>query len=113
MFKNGIIYERNVIVKMKPTSEPLGIECELSNLASGLDLLVIYVGYMEIFNMETILKSQKINERTIFYGDEEIVSSSLWWKLYGLIKDMSPNFVSFYNFPNEKLIGVSRRAEIR
>ena len=112
MFQNGIIYERNVIVKMKPTSEPLGVECEFSNLAPGLSLLVIFVGYMEVFNMEEILKSQDINERTIFYGDEEIVSHSLWWKLYAFIKDMSPSFVSFYNFPSEKLIGVSRRAEI-
>lgn len=112
MFKNGIIYEKNIIVKMKPTNEPLGIECELTNLASGLDLLVVFVGYMEMFDMEEILKSQGIKERTIFYGDEEIVSDSLWWKLYGLVKDMSPNFVSFYNFPSEKLIGVSRRAEI-
>ena len=112
MFQNGIMYEQNVIVKMKPTSEPLGIECEFSHLAPGLDLLVIFVGYMEVFNMEKILKSQGINERTIFYGDEEIVSHSIWWKLYALIKDMSPSFVSFYNFPNEKLIGVSRRAVI-
>lgn len=112
MFQNGIMYEHNIIVKMKPTSEPLGIKCEFSNLALGLDLLVIFVGYMEIFNMETILRNQGINERTIFYGDEEIVSGSIWWKLYAFIKDMSPSFVSFYNFPNEKLIGVSRRAEI-
>jgi len=112
MFQNGIIYERNVIVKMKPTNEPLGVTCEFSNLAPGLSLLVIFVGYMEVFNMEDILKSQDINERTIFYGDEEIVSHSIWWKLYAFIKDMSPSFVSFYNFPSEKLIGVSRRAEI-
>ena len=74
--------------------------------------MVIFVGYMEVFNMETILKSQGIHERTIFYGDEEIISHSLWWKMYGFIKAMSPSFVSFYNFPSEKLIGVSRRAEI-
>lgn len=112
MFQNGIIYEHNVIVKMKPTNEPLGVECEYTNLAQGLDLLVIFVGYMEVFNMESILKSQGIHERTIFYGDEEIISHSLWWKMYGFIKAMSPSFVSFYNFPSEKLIGVSRRAEI-
>ena len=53
-----------------------------------------------------------INERTIFYGDEEIVSKKLHWKLFALIKDISPSFASFYNFPHEKLIGVSRRVEI-
>ena len=112
MFQNGIIYTKNIIVKIKPTNEPLGITSELTALANGLDLLVIYVGYMEVFNMEDILKDQGINERTIFYGDEEIVSKHFVWKLYALIKDMSPSFVSFYNFPHEKLIGVSRRAEI-
>jgi len=112
MFQNGIIYEKNIIVKIKPTNEPLGIRSELSTLADGLDLLVIHVGYMEVFNMEDILKQEGIDERTIFYGDEEIVSNHFSWKLYALIKDMSPSFVSFYNFPHEKLIGVSRRAEI-
>ncbi|ATB68899.1 potassium transporter Kup [Sulfurospirillum diekertiae] len=112
MFQNGIIYERNVIVKVKPTNEPLGITNEFKSLAEGLDLLVIHVGYMEVFNMEESLKKQDIHERTIFYGDEEIVSKHFSWKLYALIKDMSPSFVSFYNFPQEKLIGVSRRIEI-
>ena len=112
MFQNGIIYEKNIIVKIKPTNEPLGIRSELSTLADGLDLLVIHVGYMEVFNMKDILKQEGIDERTIFYGDEEIVSNHFSWKLYALIKDMSPSFVSFYNFPHEKLIGVSRRAEI-
>lgn len=112
MFQNGIIYDKNIIVKIKPTYEPLGIRNELTSLAQGLDLLVVHVGYMEVFNMEEILKEQGINERTIFYGDEEIISSHFAWKFYAFIKDMSPSFVSFYNFPEEKLIGVSRRIEI-
>jgi KUP system potassium uptake protein len=112
MFQNGILYKQNVIVKVKPTNEPLGIQTEFKSLAEGLDLLVIHVGYMEVFNMEEILKKEEIHERTIFYGDEEIVSKHFAWKLYALVKDMSPSFVSFYNFPQEKLIGVSRRIEI-
>ncbi|MCX6051684.1 MAG: KUP/HAK/KT family potassium transporter [Campylobacterales bacterium] len=112
MFQNGIMYERNIIVSVKPTSEPLGVHSELSPLAEGLDLLLIYVGYMEILNMEKILKEKGIEERTIFYGDEEIVSKKLHWKLFSLVKNISPSFASFYNFPHEKLIGVSRRAEI-
>ena len=112
MFQNGIMYERNIMVSVKPTSEPLGVHSELSPLADGLDLLLIYVGYMEILNMEKILKEKGIEERTIFYGDEEIVSKKLHWKLFSLIKNISPSFASFYNFPHEKLIGVSRRAEI-
>ncbi|MCX6076170.1 MAG: KUP/HAK/KT family potassium transporter [Campylobacterales bacterium] len=112
MFQNGIIYERNIIVSVKPSSEPLGVHSELSPLSTGIDLLLIHVGYMEILNMEKILKEKGIEERTIFYGDEEIVSKKLHWKLFSLIKNISPSFASFYNFPHEKLIGVSRRAEI-
>lgn len=112
MFQNGIIYEKNIIVKIKPTYEPLGIRNEFKSLAPGLDLLVVHVGYMEVFNMEETLKKQGIDERTIFYGNEEIVSGHFAWKFYALIKEMSPSFVSFYNFPEEKLIGVSRRIEI-
>lgn len=47
----------------------------------------------------------------IFYGDEEIVSDNFFWKIFAMIKDLSPNFVSFYNFPHEKLIGAARRAK--
>lgn len=112
MFQNGIIYERNIIVSVKPSNEPLGVHSELSPLSEGLDLLVVNVGYMEMLNMEAILKAKGINERTIFYGNEEIVSKKIHWKVYALIKELSPNFASFYNFPHEKLIGVSRRAEI-
>lgn len=112
MFQNGIMYDRNIIVSVKPSSEPMGVNSELSPLSDGLDLLIVNVGYMEILNMENILKEKGINERTIFYGDEEIVSKKLHWKLFSLIKNISPSFASFYNFPHEKLIGVSRRVEI-
>ena len=112
MFQNGIIYQRNIIVRIKSSSEPLGVYSELSPLANGLDLLEVFVGYMEILDMESLLIDKGINERTIFYGDEEIVSSKIHLKLYSIIKDISPSFANFYNFPHEKLIGVSRRAEI-
>lgn len=112
MFENGIIYDRNIIVSVKVSNEPLGLFSELSMLSDGLELLIVHMGYMEILNMEALLRAKNINERTIFYGDEEIVSKKVYWKIYAFLKDLSPNFVSFYNFPHEKLIGVSRRAEI-
>lgn len=112
MFQNGIIYQRNLIVTVRTSHEPHGVASELSPLAEGMDLLTIRPGYMEQLNVETILREKNIDERTIFYGDEEIVSDNPLWKLFALIKDLSPNFVSFYNFPHEKLIGVARRAEI-
>lgn len=112
MFKNGILYDRNIIVTLKYSNEPMGITSTLLPMAEGLELLVINSGYMEILNIEQILKEKSIEERTIFYGDEEIVSKKFRWKLYAFIKDASPTFASFYNFPNNKLIGVSHRVEI-
>lgn len=112
MFKNGIIYDYNIIVNVFTSNEPHGITTNLSMLAEGLDLLTIKAGYMEKLNVETVLRKNNIDERTIFYGDEEIISNNFFWKIFALIKDLSPNFVSFYNFPHEKLIGVARRAEI-
>ncbi len=112
MFQNGIIYDYNIIVIIKTTHEPHGIASHLTPLGEGLDLLVIRPGYMIQLNVEKLLRERNINERTIFYGDEEIVSNNVFWKIYSLIKDLSPNFVSFYNFPHDKLIGVARRAEI-
>lgn len=112
MFQNGIMYERNIIVTIHPSYEPHGVTSELSPIGEGLDLLSIRSGYMETLNVEAILRERNIDERTIFYGDEEIVSDSFIWKIFAFIKDVSPNFVSFYHFPHEKLIGVARRAEI-
>ncbi|MDD4950246.1 KUP/HAK/KT family potassium transporter [Sulfuricurvum sp.] len=112
MFQNGIIYDYNLIVIIKTTYEPHGIFSKLSPLGEALDLLVIHSGYMEKLNVEKLLRERNINERSIFYGDEEIVSDSFLWKIFAMIKDLSPNFVSFYNFPHEKLIGVARRAKI-
>lgn len=112
MFQNGIMYERNIIVTVYPSYEPHGVISELSPIGEGLDLLSIRPGYMETLNVEAILREKNIDERTIFYGDEEIVSNNIFWKMFAFIKDVSPNFVSFYHFPHEKLIGVARRAEI-
>ena len=100
------------MVIIKTTHEAHGISSEISPLGEGFDQMIIYAGYMEKLDVEAILQEKNINERVIFYGDEEIVSSNFVWKIFALIKDISPNFVSFYNFPHEKLIGVSRRTEI-
>ncbi len=111
MFQNGIMYERNVIVKVKVADEPRGIRYELSKIDDGLELLTIWQGYMEILNMESILQKNEIYERSIFYGQEEIVTHNPIWMIFAAIKNLSPTFVSFYNFPHKKLIGVVRRAE--
>lgn len=112
MFQNGIMYERNMIVTVRTTNEANGISCDLSPLAAGLDLLIIRPGYREKLDVEAVLLEKGIEERAIFYGDEEIVSSNPIWKLFALIKDLAPNFASFYQFPHDKLIGVAIRVEI-
>jgi KUP system potassium uptake protein len=112
MFQNGIVYERNVIITIITSNEPHGVSSLLTPLSEGIELLTIKPGYMESFNVETVLIEKNIQERTIFYGDEEIVSQSFLWKIFAFIKDISPNFVSFYQFPHEKLIGVSRRVKL-
>ena len=112
MFQNGIMYERNIIVVVKPANDPYGVNTELSPLAEGLDLLMIYPGYMEMLDVEKVLSSKGLEARVIFYGQEEIVTKSFLWNIFAMIKNLSPSFVSFYNFPSEKLIGVARRAEI-
>lgn len=67
---------------------------------------------MEYLKIEEILKEQKIEERVIFYGIEDIQSNQIFWKLYGFIKQISPNFVKFLELPSSKLHGVLTRIEI-
>ncbi|MDD2358507.1 MAG: KUP/HAK/KT family potassium transporter [Thiovulaceae bacterium] len=112
MFTNGILYKRNIVIIVQTSSESHGVSSSITNLATGLDLLTIRPGYMEQLNVQNVLSEHNIDERVIFYGDEEIVSNNIFWKIFAAIKELSPSFVSFYNFPREKLIGVARRAEI-
>lgn len=112
MFQNGIIYERNIIVTVKPSSEPHGVHSELTPMTEGLDLLVIRPGYMEMLDVESVLKEKHIDEKTIFYGQEEIITKNPIWTAFAAIKSLSPSFVHFYKFPHQKLLGVVRRAEL-
>ncbi len=112
MFQNGIIYDRNIIVVVNISNEPIGIHSILTPFGDGLEYLDINIGYMDMLDITEILRDKNIDEKTIFYGEEEIVSKNPIWKFFAFIKDVSPSFVSFYNFPTEKLIGVSRRVDI-
>jgi len=69
------------------------------------------MGYMEIINIEEILRKNEIEERAIFYGLEEIIAKR-WWKLFAFIKKITPSFVSFFDLPSQKLHGVLTRFEI-
>ncbi|MDP2796396.1 MAG: KUP/HAK/KT family potassium transporter [Methanoregula sp.] len=109
-FQNEILYENNILVSIKVTDKPFGIRTAFtSDLATGLHLFTVTHGYMEIVNVVGLLKERAIDEKTIFYGIENIVSDKLIWKFYGIIKKISPPFVQFYALPPEKIHGVVTR----
>ncbi len=113
MFKNNIIYEDNVIVSIVKLDAPFGVTSSFKDkLADGLRVFEIRMGYMEVIDVEEILKESGIDEKTIFYGLEDIVTDNIIWKIYSTIKKLTPAFVQFYKLPSEKLHGVISRIEM-
>ncbi len=113
MFHNNIIYEDNVIVSIIRHDAPFGIESSFrENPADGLRIFEIRLGYMEVVNVEKILKTSGINEKVIFYGVEDIVTENVIWKTYSTIKKLTPAFVQFYELPAHKIHGVITRIEM-
>jgi KUP system potassium uptake protein len=113
MFNNNIIYEDNIIVSLIKMDNPFGISGSFKeNLADGLRIFEIYMGYMEVVDVEKILKESGVNEKTIFYGLEDIVTDNFIWKIYSTIKRLTPAFVQFYKLPSQKLHGVVSRIEM-
>ena len=109
-FQNEILYENNILVSINVTEKPFGISTAFdSAIAPGLHIFTITAGYMEIVNVVGLLKERSIDEKTIFYGVENIVSDDPLWKLYGMIKKISPPFIQFYALPPEKIHGVVTR----
>ena len=110
MFKNEILYEENILVSIRITDHPFGISTQHDrDLAPGLHAFLISAGYMEIVDIIGLLRADGIEEKTIFYGMESIVSDKFFWKLYGLLKKVTPAFVQFYDLPSEKIHGVITR----
>ncbi len=113
MFKNNIIYENNIFISIIKSDSPFGVESSFTKeLAKGLSLFEIKMGYMEIVDVEKILKENGISEKTIFYGIEDIFTNNLVWKVFSVIKKLSPSFVQFYRLPPEELHGVMTRFEM-
>ncbi len=113
MFKNNIIYENNIFISIIKSDSPFGVESSfIKELAKGLSLFEIKMGYMEIVDVEKILKDNGISEKTIFYGIEDIFTNNLVWKVFSVIKKLSPSFVQFYRLPPEELHGVMTRFEM-
>jgi len=110
VFQNEILYENNILVSINITEKPFGTSTEFdTDIAPGLHVFTVTAGYMEIVDVVALLKGRGIDEKTIFYGIENIVSDALIWKLYGIIKKNSPPFVQFYALPPEKIHGVVTR----
>jgi len=113
IFKNNIIYEDNVLVTIARTDEPYGCRFYFKeDLAPGLRLFEIQSGYLEMVDVENILKMVNINEKTIFYGVEEISTTNIIWKVFSVIKKLTPSFLQFYKLPPNKLHGVVTRVEM-
>lgn len=113
MFDNNIVYKDNIIVSMVKLDNPFGVTNSFKEtLADGLRVFEIRMGYMEVIDVEEILKESGIDEKTIFYGLEDIVTDNVIWKIYSTTKKLTPAFVQFYKLPSEKLHGVISRIEM-
>lgn len=113
MFYHGIIYEDNIFVSIIKRDDPFGVTGYFKeDITRGLRLFEIQYGYMEVVYVEDILREAGIEEKTIFYGIEDITTRSTVWKLFSIIKKITPAFVQFYKLPSRKLHGVVTRVEM-
>ena len=107
MFFHGILYEDNIFVSIIKRDDPFGITGFFRpDLADGLRVFEVQMGYMEVVDVEEILREAGIEERTVFYGLEDIITNNPLWKVFYFIKRNTPPFINFYKFPSKKLHGV-------
>ena len=107
MFSHGIIYEDNVFLSITGRNDPFGITgFYREGMAFGIRSFEIQFGYMEVITADDILREAGIEERAVYYGLEDIFATNVFWKIFALIKRISPTFIKFYEFPPEKLHGV-------
>lgn len=107
MFENGIIYDDNILVSVIQREDPYGIIGFFKGeMAPGLRIFEIHCGYMEVLNVENVLKNAGINAKVIFYGLDEIVTKNIFLRIFSIIKRLSPSFVQFHELPRNKLHGV-------
>jgi KUP system potassium uptake protein len=113
MFTNNIIYEDNIVISIIRTEQPFGVTWGVTReLTKGLSIFEIYLGYMEIADIGHILKEAEIDEKTIFYGMEDIVTTHIIWRIFASLKKLSPSMVQFYKLPSDKIHGVVTRVEM-
>lgn len=113
IIRSNIIYERNIFISIVRTDEPFGVKSELkTGFGPGLDAFEIKAGYMEVIDIEKLLKKHDIQEKVIFYGIEDIATMNPVWRIFSVIKKLTPNFVQFNKLPASKLQGVVTRVEM-
>jgi KUP system potassium uptake protein len=92
MFTNNIIYDDNIIVSIIRTEQPFGVTWGVTReIAPGLSIFEIYLGYMEIVDI----------------GARHPV-----WRIFAVIKRLTPSMVQFYKLPSDKIHGVVTRVEL-
>jgi KUP system potassium uptake protein len=111
--RHGIIYERNILFTVVRTDYPYGIEFKHNEkFGRGLESFEVVAGYREDIDIGKILNVVQINPKAIFYGIEDITTRNFAWKVFSVIKKLTPTFVKYYKIPGAKLIGVVYRVEI-
>jgi KUP system potassium uptake protein len=110
---SSIIYENNIFVSITRTDDPFGVESHYQkDFAPGLHLFDIEAGYMTVIDISKLLIENGVQEKIIFYGVEDISTKNLIWRVFSMIKKISPNFVQFHRLPARKLHGVITRVEM-
>jgi KUP system potassium uptake protein len=113
IIRSNIIYERNVFISILRSDEPFGLSSHLkAGIGPGLDAFEVNAGYMEVIDIEKLLKKHGVQEKVIFYGVEDISTNNPVWRIFSAIKKLTPNFVQFNKLPASKLQGVVTRVEM-
>ncbi len=113
MFYHGILYEDNIFVSIIKRDDPFGVTGFFKeDLVKGLRVFEIQMGYMEVVDIEEILREAGVEERSVFYGVEEITTNNPIWKAFYFIKRNTSTFIRFYQFPPKKLHGVITKVEL-
>lgn len=113
MFRTGIIYDKNILVSVEASDQPYGVELLIyKEITDGLYIAQIKYGYMESPDLPNLFKQWGFSERAIFYGAEEIKTNKPLLKIFAILKRLAPNWISFFEFPYNKLHGVVTRIEI-
>ncbi len=113
MFFHGIIYDDNIFISIIKRDDPFGIIGFFKEeLTEGLRVFEVQTGYMEVIDIEEILRESGIEERVVFYGLEDITANNPVWKMFSLIKKTTPTFIQFYKLPPKKLHGVFTKVRL-